>query len=358
MSQPPTAPQDPYQFDPYRPQDADPAQQEHGQGPGQDPWAPQGEPQPYGSPDAASGAPGYGGTPEQAPYGSPGPAPYGADPQTPYGQPGYGRPAGDPAQGHAQPYPVAGAQQPYGQPYGDPAQQPYGAPQQPYGSPFGNGYAPYTAPASSTGTMAIVGFVLAILGFLGSWIPFVNIFAAVMGIAGVVLGFVGLSQAKQGRSGKGFSIAAIVLGVVSVLVTILVWVLFVIAANEASSQYEQSLAEIQEDSDRALGESTDEILANDLEVEFGTFEGTAHESVWVESALPLTLTNTSDEPLIFHVDIDAVAADGTVVESDVVYTDELAPGGSTTVEAFDYIDSENLEAMRTATFEVTRVSAY
>lgn len=356
MSQPPTAPQDPYQFDPYRPQGSDPAQQERGQG--QDAWAPQGEPQPYGSPDAASGAPGYGGTPEQAPYGDPGYAPYGADPQTPYGQPGYGQPAGEPAPGHAQPYPAAGAQQPYGQPYGDPAQQPYGAAQQPYGSPFGNGYAPYTAPASSTGTMAIVGFVLAILGFLGSWIPFVNIFAAVMGIAGVVLGFVGLSQAKQGRSGKGFSIAAIVLGVVSVLVTILVWVLFVVAANEASSQYEQSLAEIQEDSDRALGESTDEILANDLEVEIGTFEGTADEFGWVESALPVTLTNTSDEALTFDLDIDAVAADGTVVESDFAYTDELAPGESTTVETFDFIDSENLEAMRTATFEVTRVSAY
>ncbi|MBE9925915.1 DUF4190 domain-containing protein [Cellulosimicrobium cellulans] len=356
MSQPPTAPQDPYQFDPYRPQDSDPAHQEHGQG--QDAWAPQGESRPYGSPDAASGAPGYGGTPEQAPYGFPGPAPYGADPQTPYGQPGYGGPAGDPPQGYAQPYPAAGAQQPYGQPYGDPAQQPYGAPQQPYGSPFGNGYAPYAAPASTTGTMAIVGFVLAILGFLGSWIPFVNIFAAVMGIAGVVLGFVGLSQAKQGRSGKGFSIAAIVLGVVSVLVTILVWVLFVIAANEASSQYEQSLAEIQEDSDRALGESTDEILANDLEVEIGTFEGAADEFGWVESALPVTLTNTSDEPLTFDLDIDAVAADGTVVESDFAYTEELAPGESTTVATFDFIDSENLEAMRTATFEVTRVSAY
>ena len=358
MSQPPTAPQDPYQFDPYRPQGSDPAQEGHGQG--QDAWASQGEPQPrpYGSPDAAHGAPGYGSTPEQAPYGDPGHPPYGADPQAAYGQQGYGQPAGSPAQGYAQPYPDAGAQQPYGQPYGDPAQQPYGAAQQPYGSPYGNGYAAYTAPAPSTGTMAIVGFVLAILGFLGSWIPFVNIFAAVMGIAGVVLGFVGLSQAKQGRSGKGFSIAAIVLGVVSVLVTILVWVLFVVAANEASSQYEQTLSEIQEDSDRALGESTDEILANDLGVEVGTFEGTADEFGWVESALPLTLTNTSDEPLTFDLDVDAVAADGTVVESDFVYTDQLAPGESTTVEAFDFIDSENLEAMKTATFEVTRVSAY
>jgi hypothetical protein len=357
MSQPPTAPQDPYQFDPYRPHGADPAQQ----APSHDAWAPQGDAptQPYGSGDGAYGAPGYGAAPDQAPYGA-GQAPYGAgqapaygaDQQQAYGQqPGYGQPYGDPSQQpYPQPYPDP-AQQAYGQPYGDPAQQPYG-------SPYGNGYSAYTAPAPATSTIAIVGFVLAILGFLGSWIPFVNVFAALLGITGVVLGFVGLSQVKQGRSGKGFSITAIVLGVLSVLATILMWVVFVVAANNASTQYEQTLSEIQEDSDRAFGEATDEVLANDLGVEFGTFEGTADEYGWVESALPVTFTNTSDEPLTFDIDVDAVAADGTVIETDWAYSETLEPGASETVEIFDFIDAENLEAMKTATFEVTQASAY
>ncbi|MFB8229474.1 hypothetical protein [Cellulosimicrobium sp. NPDC055967] len=338
MSQPPTAPQDPYQFDPYRPHGADPAPQ----APSHDAWAPQGEPQtqPYGSADGGYGAPGYGAAPDQAPYGAAQAPAYGTDQQQAYGQqPGYGQPYGDPAQ------------QPYPQPYPDPAQQAYG-------SPYGNGYSAYTAPAPSTSTIAIVGFVLAILGFLGSWIPFVNVFAALLGITGVVLGFVGLSQVKQGRSGKGFSITAIVLGVLSVLATILMWVVFVVAANEASTQYEQTLSEIQEDSDRAFGEATDEVLANDLGVEFGTFEGTADEYGWVESALPVTFTNTSDEPLTFDIDVDAVAADGTVIETDWAYSETLEPGASETVEIFDLIDAENLEAMKTATFEITQASAY
>lgn len=350
MSQPPTAPQDPYQFDPYRPHGADPAPQ----APSHDAWAPQGEPQtqPYGSADGGYGAPGYGAAPDQAPYGAAQAPAYGTDQQQAYGQqPGYGQPYGDPAQQpYPQPYPDP-AQQAYGQPYGDPAQQPYG-------SPYGNGYSAYTAPAPSTSTVAIVGFVLAILGFLGSWIPFVNIFAALLGITGVVLGFVGLSQVKQGRSGKGFSITAIVLGVLSVLATILMWVVFVVAANEASTQYEQTLSEIQEDSDRAFGEATDDVLANDLGVEFGTFEGTADEYGWVESALPVTFTNTSDEPLTFDIDVDAVAADGTVIETDWAYSETLEPGASETVEIFDLIDAENLEAMKTATFEITQASAY
>ena len=174
----------------------------------------------------------------------------------------------------------------------------------------------------------------------------------------MVLGFVGLSQVKQGRSGKGFAITAIVLGVLSVLATILMWVVFVVAANEASTQYEQTLSEIQEDSDRALGEATEDVLANDLGVEFGTFEGTADEFGWVESSLPVTFTNTSDEPLTFDIDVDAVAADGTVIESDWAYSETLEPGASETVEIFDFIDAENLEAMKTATFEVTQASAY
>jgi len=350
MSQPPTAPQDPYQFDPYRPQGTSPA--------------PQGDPQP------APGAPAYAPSPEQAPYGSdPATAPYGSSPeQAPYGAPGQA-PASAP-QGYGQPYPDP-AQQGYAAPYGDPAQQqgypqPYPDPaQQPYGSPYNGGYPAYGAAASSTSTLAIVGFVLAILGFLGSWIPFLNLFAVVLGIAGVVLGFVGLSQVKRGRTGKGFSIAAIALGVASVLVTIAIWVVVVVAANNASSQYEQAIVDLEQETsewdeelDRMSGEATEEILANDLGVEFGAFEGEPDEYGWVESTLPLTLTNTSDEPLTFDLDVDAIAADGTVIESDFAYTDELAPGESETVEVFTYIDEENLEAMRTATFEVTRASAY
>ena len=349
MSQPPTAPQDPYQFDPYRPQggtSAEPEPPAHGA------YAPQGDTTPYGTPDGSAG-PGYG-APEQ-PVAS-----------------GWGTVPGDPTQAPSAP-PVheqdqqgygQGYGQPYGQPYAqDPQQgyaQPYGAPpQQPgYGAPYG-GYPSYGPPApSTTNVLSIVGFVLAGLALLGSWIPGVNFLCALLGLAGIVLGAVGLTQIKKGKTGKGFSIAAIVLGVLSIVATVLIWVAIVAATNNATARYAESVAEIQEDADRAFGEATDDVLANDLDVEFGAFEGDADEYGWVESSMPVTLTNTSDEPLTFNIDVDALAADGTVVETDWVYTEELAPGASETVEIFTLIDDDNLEAMRTATVEVTQASAY
>lgn len=354
MSQPPTAPQDPYQFDPYRSQGgADPAQE----APTLSTYGPQGDTTPYGTPDGPPGA-GHG-APEQ-----PAPSAWGeppADPaQAPYAPPGYGQ---DPQQGYAQPYGAPDPQQGYAQPYGAPPQQgyaqPYGAQQQPaYGAPYA-GYPAYGPPGpSTTNVLAVVGFVLAILGLLGSWIPGVNFLCALLGLAGIVLGAVGLAQIKKGKTGKGFSVAAIVLGVLSIVATVLVWVAIIAAANNATTEYQQTLSEIQEDSDRAFGEATDDVLANDLEVEFGTFEGVEDEYGLVESGLPVTFTNTSDEPLTFDIDVDAVAPDGTVVDSDWAYTEELAPGESVVVDAFEYVGADDLEALRTATFEITQASAY
>lgn len=336
MTQPPAGSPDPYSYDPYQP----------GGSPSPDAYAPPAAP---GAPEqpAAWGAPA--GQPEQAPYGA---------------APGYG----------AQPYGTeAPAQQPYAAPYGagDSSQQPYGTQgygtpdptqQPPYGAPYG-GYPGYGPPApSTTNVVAITGFVLAIVGLLGCWIPGLNIVAAILGLAGLVLGIIGLTQVKKGKTGKGFALSAIIVGVLAIVGTILTWVALFVWADSVSSEYQQTLSEIetdtQQDLDRMSGDATEDILANDLGVEFGAFEGTADEYGWVESSLPVTLTNNADEAMMYDLDIDAVAADGTVIESDFAFTETLEPGATATIEVFDFIDAENLEAMKTATFEVTSVSQY
>lgn len=203
MTQPPTGSPDPYQHDPYR-EGAPPAPQ-------QDPFAP---------PSGGQQAP----APEQpstwgTPGGEPAPAPYGAQP--------YGA-------SHA-PY---GGQQPYGgQPHapGDPAQQ--------YG-----GYPTYNAPPpSTTNALAITGFVLAVLGLLGCWIPGVNFFAVVLGVAGLVLGIVGLLQVKKGKSGKGLALSAIVVGALAVVGSVVAWIVFAQWIDRVSTDYEDSLAQLEED---------------------------------------------------------------------------------------------------------------
>ncbi|MBD5787778.1 DUF4190 and DUF4352 domain-containing protein [Cellulosimicrobium terreum] len=309
MTQPPAG-HDPYQYDPYRSPDGPP------QG---------GAPDSYGQPPAPGGY-----EPQQQPYGS----------QDPYGQ---------------QPYPSQGQygsqqqpQQPYGSPQGYGTQQqydPYGSTGAAQQSPYG--YAAYTAPTSTTNALAITGFVLALIGVLGCWIPGVNIVTALLAVAGLVLGIVGLAQVKKGKSGKGFAISAIIIAVIAVLGTILTWVLLAVWANSVSDNYEA-----------ATGGASDEIVANDLGVEYGAFEAVEEFEGYYETSLPVTVTNNSDESSSFDFDVQALDANGELIESDFVYTDTLSPGQSQTFQIFEFVDADNVEAMQSATFEVVDASKY
>lgn len=64
--------------------------------------------------------------------------------------------------------------------------------------------------------LSIVGFVLSLVGF--------NVIA-------VILGFIGLSQVKKtGQRGRGFAIAAIIIGLLSLIIFIIVIIAVTIAA--------------------------------------------------------------------------------------------------------------------------------
>lgn len=280
MTQPPTGAPDPYQPDPSRPGASSTPQQ--------DPFAPPSGGQPVPAPEQPStwGTPT--GEPAQAPqpYGSQQPyqaqqpyetqQPYAA--HQPYGaQQPYGTPGGDPAQGHS--------------PYGN---QPYGAdPSQQYG-----GYPAYNAPApSTTNVLAITGFVLAVIGLLGCWIPVVNFFSAVLALAGLVLGIVGLLQVKKGKSGKGLALSAIVVGALAIVGTIVSWILFAQWADDVNTDYEESLAQLEEqlgDTSTAVPEDeplTDETPAeDDLAAEVPSGAAPFGETVVYEDGLEVSIS--------------------------------------------------------------------
>ena len=75
--------------------------------------------------------------------------------------------------------------------------------------------APTPAPAQPASTekwnvLSIVAFVLSLVGF--------NVIA-------VVLGFIGLNQVKKtGERGRGFAIAAIIIGFVSIAIFVILWI--------------------------------------------------------------------------------------------------------------------------------------
>lgn len=70
--------------------------------------------------------------------------------------------------------------------------------------------APATAPAEKWNILAIIGFVIVFFGF---------------SLISVILGFIGLSQIKKtGERGRGLAIWAIIIGLVSIVVGIIFWI--------------------------------------------------------------------------------------------------------------------------------------
>lgn len=60
----------------------------------------------------------------------------------------------------------------------------------------------------------------------------------------------------------------------------------------------------------------------------------------------------------FNVQIEAVKADGSRIVNDYIYANSLGAGQSQDFNIFTYVSSENLEAMKSATFKVVEASMY
>jgi len=82
----------------------------------------------------------------------------------------------------------------------------------------------YGGQRKKSNAMAVTGLVLALLGALGCFFPFVNIFSAFLAVLGLIFGIIGLVKSGSLGSGKGMSIAAIILSVLAVVISVVVTV--------------------------------------------------------------------------------------------------------------------------------------
>lgn len=114
-------------------------------------------------------------------------------------------------------------QPPYGAPA--PAQAPYQAPAPaPYQTPHG-------PPQSQEGNgIAIAAMVLGIISLVLFWIPFLGL---ICGVLGAIFGFVGLGKSNRiGGKGKGMAIAGLVCGIIGTLIGVWYVIAVFAAANE------------------------------------------------------------------------------------------------------------------------------
>lgn len=201
-----------------------------------------------------------------------------------------------------------------------------------------------------TSVSAIIGLVFAILALPLSLVPIVNNFAFVLAILGLVFGIIAAVKIKKGkRSGKGISVATIVVSVISIL-------LVLVSQQIYSDVVDQAGDEINESVERSTGERTDEILGNDVTVELGKFSTETDEYGLSKTELPVTVTNKLDEGKSYSVQIEAIDSDGKRIVEDYVYANDLGAKQEQDFKVFEYVEDDKLEAMKNAEFKIVSVS--
>ena len=186
------------------------------------------------------------------------------------------------------------------------------------------------------------GLVLGIIGVCTSFIPIINNLSFVMGVLAVIFGIVALAK----KAGKGKIVVSIILGVLAIVITI-----------NSQKALSESLDTLSKDLDKMTGSSTEEILANDVEVTLGEFEVTKKEYS-TDTKLVVTVKNKHSETKSFSIQVEAVDSEGVRITNDYVYANNLNAGQSQKFEIFNLVSSDKIEDLKNATFKIVEASMY
>lgn len=194
--------------------------------------------------------------------------------------------------------------------------------------------------------LATAGLVLGIIGICLSFIPIVNNAAFVLGVLALIFGIIPLCK----KASVGKAVTALILGVLSVAITLVMQASLSNAIDDAFDELDKELSSM-------TGENTDEILANSLDISMGKFQ-VAEGDFLDETKLVVTLKNKSSEKQSFMVQVEAVDASGSRINSDYIYANDLNAGQSQEFEIFTLISSDEIEKMKKASFNIVEASMY
>lgn len=190
--------------------------------------------------------------------------------------------------------------------------------------------------------LCTAGLVLGIIGLCTSFIPIINNASFFMGVIAIIFGLLSIKKASKSKL-----FATIIIGILAIVITL--------SVQKSASD---SLDALSDDLDKATGNSTEEVLKNDVDVEIGDFEVTTDEYGLNDTKLTVKLTNKTNETKSFDVQIEAVDLNGNRITQEYVYAMNLAAGQSQNFDIFTFISSDEVESMQNATFKVIEASSY
>ena len=172
------------------------------------------------------------------------------------------------------------------------------------------------APSPNNG-LAIAALVLGILTFV--------CLGPIAGVLAIIFGFLGLKKANEmGGTGKGMSIAGIVLGAVGTIASILFLVLVVFAADQASDSISDSVK-------NWSGEAN----ASDYNV---TVEKCSVDQTFGSPEMTIKVTNKTSGEKNYIFNYEFRSGSGTLIDSGSSFPETIPPNRSKLVEISSFED--------------------
>lgn len=190
---------------------------------------------------------------------------------------------------------------------------------------------------------ATASLVLGIIGVCTSFIPIINNISFILGLIGVILAIVALMK----KSSKGQAVAGVILCVLAIVITI-----------NSQKALSDSIDAASKEIDKAIGNSTEEVLKNDVDVTFGNFEVNEDKYGLKETQLKANVKNKTSETKSFNIQVEAIDENGNRITSDYIYVNSLGAEQSQEFQLFTYVEESKLDKMKSATFNVVEASMY
>ena len=160
---------------------------------------------------------------------------------------------------------------------------------------------------------------------------------------------------KRAKSaGKG-ALIGFITNIVLIIILVILYVVFAASLfSNITDDFESNIPAI---GDAFREETTDEILDEYVEVSFGEFKIT-NNGYYSETTLEVTVTNKATTQCTYYITIEAVDKSGTRLKTDVIYADKLNAGQKINLTAFEYVEQDQIQEFKNATFKVLEINKY